>query len=83
MSQAGNTLSGSWTAIWSFCSTEGGTLSGQVAGDQVSIRFTHSNASLCPYQATLTRSGSTIGGNYAGVNCVGSVTGIMTISKSN
>jgi hypothetical protein len=80
LAQAGSAVTGTWSVTYP-AGTNGGTLAGTAGANSAAFVLTPSDASLCPYQATVTISGNRLTGTYAGINCVGTITGSIDASR--
>ncbi len=81
LTQSGNTLGGTWQAVFA-AGSNGGSAIGTINGSQVVLELEPSNVLTCPFRVVATRSGTTLAGNYAAFNCLDTVTGTVNISKN-
>jgi len=82
MAQTNVNLSGTWSATYAnIQNNNSGTLSGSVTGVSITLVLLSSVPSSCPYNLTGTRSGNTITGTFATVNCSGSSSGPFSVTK--
>jgi hypothetical protein len=58
-----------------------GTFTGTVSGSSVTITFSPSNPTSCPYNATLTVNGNQLTGTYATFNCTVAASGSITLTR--
>jgi hypothetical protein len=83
ITQVGDSLAGTWSVeATSFAGADGGSLSGTVSGSNVRIFLTSDAPPTCFFAVTATANGNTITGTFTMVNCAGSLTGSVSLTRT-
>lgn len=83
LSESGSSLSGTLQSTFANPqNNNSGTISGTVNGTSVTLTFTPSVPTSCPFNATLTQVSATqLTGTYAAFNCTVAVSGTVNITR--
>lgn len=82
IAQSGASLSGTWGTTYQDSTLNGsGSLSGNVAGANVTVVLSPSIPTSCPFNVVATVNGSTMSGTFAAFNCSVTSSGGFSVTK--